>query len=324
MLSHEQLTFIILVTIMITIFLIWLIVTLRLFKFQKRIENYVVVKEDVKNLSIADKIINAYQTEREKLSKKLKKYLPQALFYNKKEEEDILLFTDSIISSCFFVVIYILLIAFGFCRFSFLFSILIFLIGFDFPEVIHLIYKKKREKQIEKDLLKAITLMSHSFQAGKSMIQAVQVVSTELDGPLALEFSKIYQDMIHGLGFQTAFRRFEKRVNLSEVKYITASLTILDKTGGNMKDVFSSIEKNLYTRRSLDMELKATIASSRLVFYILLLLPICLGILLSITSPNYLQIFFTSSIGIFLFVIGISIYIIYIIIIYHIMKIEKY
>ena len=93
---------------------------------------------------------------------------------------------------------------------------------------------------------------------------------------------------------------------------------------GNMKDVFSSIEKNLYTRRSLDMELKATIASSRLVFYILLLLPICLGILLSITSPNYLQIFFTSSMGIFLFVIGISIYIIYIIIIYHIMKIEKY
>lgn len=324
MLSHEQLTFIILVTIMITIFLIWLIVTLRLFKFQKRIENYVVVKEDVKNLSIVDKIINAYQVEREKLSKKLKKYLPQALFYNKKEEEDILLFTDSIISSCFFVVIYILLIAFGFCRFSFLFSILIFLIGFDFPEVIHLIYKKKREKQIEKDLLKAITLMSHSFQAGKSMIQAVQVVSAELDGPLALEFSKINQDMIHGLGFQTAFRRFEKRVNLSEVKYITASLTILDKTGGNMKDVFSSIEKNLYTRRSLDMELKATIASSRLVFYILLLLPICLGILLSITSPNYLQIFFTSSMGIFLFVIGISIYIIYIIIIYHIMKIEKY
>ena len=324
MLSHEQLTFIILVTIMITIFLIWLIVTLRLFKFQKRIENYVVVKEDVKNLSIVDKIINAYQVEREKLSKKLKKYLPQALFYNKKEEEDILLFTDSIISSCFFVVIYILLIAFGFCRFSFLFSILIFLIGFDFPEVIHLIYKKKREKQIEKDLLKAITLMSHSFQAGKSMIQAVQVVSMELDGPLALEFSKIYQDMIHGLGFQTSFRRFEKRVNLSEVKYITASLTILDKTGGNMKDVFSSIEKNLYTRRSLDMELKATIASSRLVFYILLLLPICLGILLSITSPNYLQIFFTSSMGIFLFVIGISIYIIYIIIIYHIMKIEKY
>ena len=46
MLSHEQLTFIILVTIMITIFLIWLIVTLRLFKFQKRIENNVVVKED--------------------------------------------------------------------------------------------------------------------------------------------------------------------------------------------------------------------------------------------------------------------------------------
>ena len=285
---------------------------MRLFKFQKRIENYVVVKEDVKNLSIVDKIINAYQVEREKLSKKLKKYLPQALFYNKKEEEDILLFTDSIISSCFFVVIYILLIAFGFCRFSFLFSILIFLIGFDFPEVIHLVYKKKREKQIEKDLLKAITLMSHSFQAGKSMIQAVQVVSMELDGPLALEFSKIYQDMIHGLGFQTAFRRFEKRVNLSEVKYITASLTILDKTGGNMKDVFSSIE------------IKATIASSRLVFYILLLLPICLGILLSITSPNYLQIFFTSSMGIFLFVIGISIYIIYIIIIYHIMKIEKY
>ena len=146
MLSHEQLTFIILVTIMITIFLIWLIVTLRLFKFQKRIENYVVVKEDVKNLSIVDKIINAYQVEREKLSKKLKKYLPQALFYNKKEEEDILLFTDSIISSCFFVVIYILLIAFGFCRFSFLFSIL-----FHFARRVH-------RKNSRKHLLSAVRL----------------------------------------------------------------------------------------------------------------------------------------------------------------------
>ena len=50
-------------------------------------------------------------------------------------------------------------------------------------------------------------------------------------------------DIEYGLEIEEVFKRFNERVDLAEVKYITTSLTILNKTGGNIIDVFSSIEK---------------------------------------------------------------------------------
>ena len=66
------------------------------------------------------------------------------------------------------------------------------IIGFFIPDIILRITYKSKQKQIEQDLLKAVLIMSNAFKSGRSIMQAVEIVSKELDGPISDEFKKMY------------------------------------------------------------------------------------------------------------------------------------
>lgn len=328
MLEREHLISLIVLVILIIAIILWLYLTIRSIRFQKRIENYVVVNEDFQNISILDRLCNYWNKVVDDLVKKLKQMKIDKSLYKVDEKIEIsqkmkVLAIKILLCICL-MIIYLLFSLFRVTNFSFVNIILVFLLSYYIPEIVYAIKNKIRKKQIENDLLKAVSLMNNSFQSGKSIIQTIKTVVSELDGPLAEEFDKMHQDMLHGLSFQTAFIRFNDRVDLDEVKYITTALLILNKTGGNIMEVFASIERSFYTRRTLDMELKATIASSKLVFQLLVFLPIFLWGIIGLWNPDYFSIFFESTPGVLLFTVILCIYLIYIIVIRNIMKVEKY
>ena len=73
--------------------------------------------------------------------------------------------------------------------------ILSLLVGFFIPDVFLVINEKRKRKQIEEDLFKAVLIMSNAFKSGRSIMQAVEIVSQELDGPISEEFKKMYIDL---------------------------------------------------------------------------------------------------------------------------------
>lgn len=325
--KNQIIALVILVTLVISI-VIWLYLTIRSIRLAKRIENFVVVNDDLETISLFDKLIGFGNSIIDKGVKKLKEWKLDKILYNKKLHENIndklRFIVIRVLTGFTFLFFYIIFSLFGVASFSLILMLLSFMIGLCVPSFIYYVRDKMIKKQIEKDLLKAVSLMNNSFQAGKSIIQSVQNVSKELDGPLANEFDKMYHDMLHGLSFQVAFNRFYDRVKLEEIKYITSALLILNQTGGNIMKVFSSIEKGFYTRRKLDMELKSAIASSKLVFQVLIFMPFLLWIVIGLWNPTYFSVFFESTIGMLLFTIILCIYLIYIIVVRSIMKIEKY
>ena len=324
MLGVKQLIMLGILIFLILVGITWIYFTIRSIRLQKRISRFMVATQNSKPKSITDQLIYEYQKLRNQISLKLQK--------KKKYSKDLEMITieknnflaTQILFSVFFLISYLLLSLLSVFPFHILLAIVSFLLGFYLPNIMKLFQDKKNIKEIEKDLLKAISLMNHSFASGKSIMQVVEIVSQELEGPVALEFAKIHQDMLHGLSFQTAFERFSERVKLEEVNYITTALTMLNKTGGDVVTVFSFIEKNLYRRRSLELEWKSTVASSRLVFQLLVFLPLFLLIGISIWNPNYFATFFSSTLGLLLFIVILCIYILYIVVIKSIMKIEKY
>ncbi len=324
MLGIKQLIALGILIFLILLGLTWIYLSIRTIRFQKRIDKFIVKTENKKQKSIIDQILDQYQKLQNKITFQLQKSKKNPKDFETNEIEENKLLATKILFSFFFL--------FGYLFFSFLtifsfhpfFAVGSFFLGFYFPNIMNFFQKQKNRKRIEKDLLKAISFMNHAFASGKSMMQVIESVSIELEGPLQEEFEKIHQDMLHGLSFQTAFERFSERVKLEEVTYITTALTILNKTGGDVVKVFSSIEKNLYRRKDLELEWKSTIASSRLVFQILVFLPLFLFLIISIWNPNYFTSFFASNLGLFLLFSIICIYILYIMIIKSIMKVEKY
>ena len=197
-----------------------------------------------------------------------------------------------------------------------------FIIGFYLPDVIFISKYKIYRNKLENDLLQAITVMNNAFKSGRSITQAVELVSQELDGPIAMEFSKIYMELNFGLEIDVVFDRFSKRVHLEEITYLTASLSVLSKTGGNIIKVFSSIEQNLFNKKKLKLELASLTGTSKIIVTALYLVPALFILFVSLVSPGYFEPFYTTELGfIFMGIIAI-LYIVYIFCVNKIMKVR--
>ena len=139
--------------------------------------------------------------------------------------------------------------------------------------------------------------MNNAFKAGKSTLQALEIAGNELSYPLNDEFKKMYLDMKFGMSIDNVFDRFAKRLDLDEAIYLSSSLTILNKTGGNIIEVFSSIERTLYDRKKLDEEVKNISSGPKMVVKILCLVPVIFVLLIYILNPTYFNPLFESVLG---------------------------
>lgn len=227
----------------------------------------------------------------------------------------------------FFVGLLFLFINFTFHLFKLsstnpLYFLISFLIGFFLVDIILYISYKQRKDKTEEDLLNAIIIMNNSFKSGKNIMQAIATVKNELDGPISLEFKKIYMDITYGLSLDVVFARFSERINLSEAKYIASSLTLLNKTGGNIVKVFETIEKNFFNKKKMVDELHSLIASSIFVYRVLITLPIVFTLMILILNPTYFNPLFTNVFGIILFILIILLYILYILVIKKVLKVK--
>ena len=163
--------------------------------------------------------------------------------------------------------------------------------------------------------------MNNAFKSGRSITQAIDIVSTEVQGVIGSEFKRMSMELLYGLSVDTVFKRFAKRVDLEEASYLTASLTILNKTGGDIIKVFSSIERSMFDKRKLRLELKSLTSGSKIVVYVLLGIPFFFSLVISIINKDYLLPFINTNIGRCLLIFMIIYYIIFVVVVKKIMKV---
>lgn len=187
-----------------------------------------------------------------------------------------------------------------------------FLFGYYLPNVLYKIKYRLYYNKLENDLLQAIIIMNNAFKSGRSITQAMELVTHELDGPIKEEFQKMSSELNLGLSIEDVFKRFSKRINLDEIAYLTASLSILNKTGGNIIEVFSSIEKSLFAKKKLKLEMKSLTGASRMIVAILFLVPFLFIAFILVISPTYFLPLFNSKIGWIFISIMVVIYLAYI------------
>ena len=197
-----------------------------------------------------------------------------------------------------------------------------FTLGYYIYDIYLIINKKRREKKIKNDMLRAVIIMNNAFKAGKSTLQASEIASRDLPKPISKEFKKIYEDISYGLSIDVAFTRFAKRVNLEEANYIASSLTILNKTGGNIINVITSIERTLFDKKKLEEDLKNSTVASNLVVKVLMIIPFLFILVIYLISPTYFNSFFESVLGYIILSIIIIMFAIYVFLLNKIMKVK--
>ena len=286
-------------------------------KLEKRIAKYSVRYDPSrKNISVFERIWTKYLWFVKRQRKKIRKMLPtlvkrydKYVLYEDVKAADYV--THKFVIGFIFVLLTIIAMTLRGKMTSLLQMAISFLIGFMVLNIGLWIMQKINRKKIENDILKAIFIMNNAFKSGKSTLQAVEIASEKLPGAIGLEFKKIYEEMQYGLAVETVFSRFAKRVRLEEAEYLASSLTILNRTGGNIVAVFDSIEKTLFDKKKLNEELKNSTVVSKLVVRILLIVPIIFVLIIYLFDPTYFSPFFSSTLGYIMIGIILVMFIIY-------------
>lgn len=285
------------------------------YKLEKRISKYSVRYKN-SELSLVDRLLKKYLSFVKGQRKKIKKIFPIITkMYDKYsvgsayKAEDFV--THKLFISLFFIILAIVSVSIQGKAISFLQIIIVLIIGFYVLDIYLIIANRINKKKIENDMLRAIIIMNNAFKSGKSTIQAVEIASKKLPKPIGYEFEKIYEEMKYGLSIDAVFNRFAKRVNNEEAEYLSSSLTILNKTGGNIIAVFDSIEKTLFDKKKLKEDLKNSTTVSKLVVKILLFAPVVFVFLIYVLNSSYFDPFFNSPLGYLLLFIIFVMFIIY-------------
>ena len=320
------------IMVILAFIIFYLIIYNKTLNLEKRISKYSV--ESIKDNSISlfdlitinyNKLINK-MTKSFKKSHFLRKYSERYNKYISYNEVKEVCAMDYVSNKVILCLLFIFIISFA--RIiegvfpSFIDIMLSGLIGFFLFDIYFKFNDIIKKRQVEQELLNAIIIMNNAFRSGRSTIQAIEIVASELKGPIKQEFKKMHLEISYGLSLDVVFERFSKRVESDEVKYITSSLSILNKTGGNIIKVFSSIEKMLFNKRKLKQEMKSLTSSASMISKILLFMPFIFVIFISLLNPSYFMPLINTTVGNIILFLIIAIYAVYAFIVNRIMKVR--
>lgn len=320
------------VIVMILFIIITLSVKLVISKKKvKRVSFYAMEPIHDNSIPLTDRLIKVYFS----LLSKCRKYIKRVDYFNRKarkydkyikyKHRDNITSIDFITNKLIIMVLFLILaiISSIFTTGINLFALVIdSIIGWYLLDIFLVIYYKRQTKLIENELLRSIIVMNNAFKSGKSTLQALKIASEELPEPISDEFKKMYLDMKYGLSVDTVFDRFAKRVNLEEATFLSSSLTILNKTGGNIVLVFSSIERTLFDKKKLNEELKNISAGPNMIIKVLFIIPIIFTLIIYILNPEYFNPLFESTLGYMIVGIIVVMFIIYVLLLKRITKID--
>lgn len=314
------------------LFIFYLLRQRRIIKLERRFEKFSLLSVKDEEKSIFDILVDLLWRRVHNISCLLeksvflKKYSMRYEKFISFEKKDKITGMDYIALKCFLslflFLLYVITSMFQLKRINPFFTVLLFTFGFFLPDVFLQIAYQKKRKKVEEDLLKAIIMMNNSFKSGRNIMQAVEIVKDELDGPISDEFKKIYLDMTYGLSIEVVFDRFYNRIKLEDAKYISSSLTLLNKTGGNIVKVFGTIERSFFDKKKLMQEMQSLTSASLFVFRVLCFLPFLFITVIYLLNPAYFEPVFTTGLGRLLLCFTIAIYILYIFVIKKVLEVK--
>lgn len=298
-----------------------------------RIKYYSLEPIKREELSFSDKFVSGYISfvgrfrkivkKSNYFTKRSKKYERYIKYKDRDRIQTVDFITNKFIISIVFIILTTISQIFTTNYFSLFGYIVNYFIGYYLLDILLFLNYKRKTRNIENDLLRAIIIMNNCFKAGKSTLQALQTASAELPYPLGDEFKKMYLDMKYGLSVDTVFERFARRVKLQEAVYVSSSLTVLNKTGGNIVEVFSSIERTLFDKKKLKEEMKNISSAPKIVVIILSIVPVLFIGVVYLLNPTYFNPLFSSTLGYIIIAIIVIMFIIYLITLLRTLKVDE-
>ena len=145
----------------------------------------------------------------------------------------------------------------------------------------------KRLSMIEEQLPDAVELMVRSLRVGHPFSSSVQIVSKEVQDPLASEMGIIADEAAYGRDIGDALKEMAERLDMQDLRFLAVAVSIQQTSGGNLAEILAGLSKVSRARFRLFRRVKAITAEAKWSGKFLSGFPIVCLIVINVSDPNY-------------------------------------
>ncbi|QSX36818.1 type II secretion system F family protein [Shewanella sedimentimangrovi] len=145
----------------------------------------------------------------------------------------------------------------------------------------------KRMDAIEASFPDALDVLRRALQAGYSFSDAVKLVTEEMEGPLAKEFSLMFANINYSKDTNRALLNFIERVPSVSAMAFVSAVKVQKVTGGNLAENIDNLSRVIRQRFTFRRRVRTLSAEGRLSAWILILLPFVLFAVIYLQTPGY-------------------------------------
>lgn len=164
------------------------------------------------------------------------------------------------------------------------------------PIYVHM-KKEKRLMLFEKQLGDSLAVMSNCLKSGLTFQQAIDSISKEMPDPIAREFSRVTREIKYGNNLDKALMNMSNRINSRDLMLMVSAVLIQRQVGGNLSEILDNISVTIKERLKIKDEIRVLTATGRMSGMVIGFLPVAIGLILLLTNPSYIMLFFETTIG---------------------------
>jgi tight adherence protein B len=147
----------------------------------------------------------------------------------------------------------------------------------------------RRRMNFGRQLVDALVLIEGGVRSGYSLLQALDLIISELPAPISEEFSRVKQEVGLGLPLSGALNNMSDRMQNNDLTLVVTAININTQVGGNLTTMLTVVTDTIRSRIRLFSEIRVLTAQQRYTGYLLTLLPFLVGGVLFIMNPEYMS-----------------------------------
>ena len=172
-----------------------------------------------------------------------------------------------------------------------------FAAAFGLPLWILKFLKKRREAKFLKAFPDAVDIIVRGIKSGLPLLDCLRVIVADTPEPVKTEFRAIVESQAVGLPLGEACLKLYERMPVPEANFFGLVIVIQQNAGGNLSEALANLSRVLRDRKKMKAKIQAMSMEAKASGAIIASLPVAVMILVYLSSPNYISLLWTDSLG---------------------------
>ena len=157
--------------------------------------------------------------------------------------------------------------------------------------------KKRREAKFLDKFPDAVDVIVRGIKAGLPLLDSLKLIAVDAEEPVRSEFRSIVATQTIGMPIGEATLKLYESMQVPEANFFGIVVSIQQRAGGNLSEALGNLSRVLRDRKKMKAKIKAMSQEAKASATIIGALPLAVMTLVWLTSPDYIDLLWTSPLG---------------------------